>query len=311
MRFEGLRWMLLLGAALGASLAGSLAASEESLTVYVDRRSDPVVAGAATALRDAGRLMGGDKLLPQLSKVRCQLRLPARRVEELPGRQIWELARKSYLRIGWYYLCKKCERWHVDLAGGYALTEDGVAATCHHVLEQPPNYASGFIIAATDAGKVFAVTEILAANARSDVAIVRLAVDGPLTPLPLSEEARPGDTVYCFSDPMNYRGYFSRGIVNRFHREAPKRRAQDSGPAPPRPLGLHVSTDWAPGSSGAAILDEYGNAIGHVARILPIEEEPKRKASADKPNQRQDTGTLMVLHEAVPAQEVLGLIDRQ
>ena len=28
---------------------------------------------------------------------------------------------------------------------------------------------------------------------------------------------------------------------------------------------LHVTTDWAAGSSGAAVLDEYGNAIGHVA----------------------------------------------
>lgn len=296
---------------LGTALCASLAVAEESLTVYVDRRIDPIVASAASALRDAGRLTGGDKLLPQLSKARCVLRLPARRQEALSGRQIWDLARKSYLRIGWFYLCSKCERWHVDLAGGYALTEEGVAATCHHVLEQPPNYASGFIIAATDAGKVFPVSEILAANARSDVAIVRLAVDGPLTPLPLSDEARPGDTVYCFSDPMSYRGYFSRGIVNRFYRDAPKRRVQDSGPAPPQPLGLNVSTDWAPGSSGAAILDECGNAIGHVARILPVEEEARRKAPPGKPNQRQDTGTLMVLHEAVPAQEVLGLIERQ
>lgn len=296
---------------LAAAVCISTAVCEESLTVYVDRRGDPVVAKEAAALRDAGKLLAGDTMLSQISKARCQLKLTPVRQQKLSGRQIWELARKSYLRVGWFFLCKKCERWHVDLAGGYVIAEEGVAATCHHVLEKPPNFVSGFIIAATVGGKVLAVTGILAANARADVAIVKLAAEGPLTALPLSEDARPGDTVYCFSDPLSFRGYFSQGIVNRFYREAPKKRERNSAPAPAPPLSLNVSTDWAPGSSGAAILDECGNAIGHVARILPVEEEARKKTTAGKPDQHQDTGTLMVLHEAVPAQEVLGLIERR
>ena len=47
-------------------------------------------------------------------------------------------------------------------------------------------------------------------------------------------------------------------------------------------LRLNVSTDWAPGSSGAAVLDERGNVIGHVSTISPMSESAPR-ASAVQP----------------------------
>ena len=70
-----------------------------------------------------------------------------------------------------------------------------------------------------------------------------------------------GDSVWCLSDPRGERGYFSTGIVNRFV----ERTVGDA-----RGRRINVSTDWAPGSSGAAILDEAGNVIGHVATIRAL-----------------------------------------
>jgi hypothetical protein len=97
-------------------------------------------------------------------------------------------------------------------------------------------------------------------------------------------------------------GYFSSGIINRFY-------VRPGGSAAnPADKRLNVSTDWAPGSSGAAILDECANVIGHVARIKPL--------LGDKPGDEPDdhgdgaTPTLMTLHEAVPSGTVLKLIEK-
>jgi len=300
--------------ALELAMAFSLpAVAELPMQIYADRRADPVMMKTVTELRDAGKLLSSEVLLPQLKNAKCKLKLPALRTQKLAGRDLWASARQSYLRVGWYYQCSKCDRWHLDLAGGYAITADGAVATCYHVAETPDKFVKGNMIVATDDGRVFPVTAILAANAKSDSCILRVKADGPLTPLPLSETARPGDTVYCFSDPMSFRGYFSQGIVNRYYREMPRKRdARNGEKIEDQPLGLNVSTDWAPGSSGAAIIDECGNAIGHVARILPVEEEPRKKTTAsDGKTTQADTGTLMVIHNAVPSQEVLALIEKE
>lgn len=301
---------------LGLAFAlATMAHSEVPVQVYADPRNDPVVQKAATALRDEGKLLTSEVLLPQLKNAKCKLKLPSPRTQKLTGRDICESARQSYLRVGWFYLCSKCDRWHTNLAGGYVISADGAVATCHHVAETPEKFVSGHMIAATDDGRVFPVTEIIASNAKSDACILRVKSDQPLTPLPLSDAARPGDTVYCFSDPMGFRGYFSQGIVNRFYREQPRRRDAKKGETlANQPLGLNVSTDWAPGSSGAAILDECGNAIGHVARIMPVEEDPLKKKEKEKlkaAGESENLGTLMVIHDAVPAQEVLALIEKE
>lgn len=286
--------------------------SETADVIYTDRRTDPAIVKAAAELRDAGRLVDGNWILSSLDgKPKCKLNLPAERTQALKGREIWELARRSYLRVGWYYQCKRCDKWHLNLAGGYVITADGAAATCQHVLKPPGNFKNGHLIAATDDGKVIPVTDVLAASAKLDAAIIKLAAGWLLVPLPISDGALPGDTVYCFSDPMGFRGYFSQGMVNRYcryERKAGPKAADGQAAAEktePPPVTLNVSTDWAPGSSGAAVLDDRGNAIGHVSRILPVEQSPRKKTEAnDKP------GTLMVVHDAVPASAVLSLIER-
>jgi hypothetical protein len=133
----------------------------------------------------------------------------------------------------------------------------------------------------------------------------------------------PGDKVYCFSEPKGRRGYFSEGMVNRFTRhpfrnnmrlatpDTPVPKPDPTrGTPPPQPVStnpendpvwIQVSTSWAPGSSGSAVLDVHGNAIGHVSQIQTVYQDPSKPGA-------NASGTLMVLHDAIAASNVLKLI---
>ena len=225
--------------------------------------------------------------------------LPPASTIPLRGRQVAERANAAHVRIGWIYQCTKCSRWHTKLAGGYAIATD-VVATAFHVASAPTTMklGTGSPIIVLGETEVHPITAVLAADELTDAAIVRVS-DCKLSPLPLSGDARVGDTAYCFSDPRGVRNFFSTGIVNRFF-------SRTDGPAgDPRLERVNISTDWAPGSSGSAVLDECGNAIGHVARIQPLSTGKSNSDGHD-----DNPATVMTINEAVPAKNVLRLLEK-
>jgi hypothetical protein len=250
---------------------------------------------AAEKLYDSGKLIRETSLTNQLrSRKSCELKLGAPRTEKLAGRDLWAIARAAHLRVGWYYFSTRTEQWEVTLAAGYALTTDGAVATCFHVARLPENCKEAYLIAVGENGQAYPVTEILAANAEADACILRVEAKD-LKPIALNTNVFPGDHCVCYSDPLGERGYFSDGIVSRFL--ALRLR---NGKIIKSVTRLDVTTDWAPGSSGAAVLDDCGNAIGHVAMISNL---------TDRPASRRGGGsTLITIHEAVSAKDVLALI---
>ena len=62
-----------------------------------------------------------------------------------------------------------------------------------------------------------------------------------------------------------------------------------------------MSTDWAPGSSGSAVLDDCGNAIGHVVNISSTRDETAPKAQ----DAQTEKPAATVFHAAVSARDVL------
>jgi S1-C subfamily serine protease len=283
------------------AVIGSLRSEAQGIPVY---RADEEVSEDALLRKRAEELYSRGLSLPisiakeQLSRCSCQLSLPQPHDRPMEGRALWSAARKSFVRVGYYYHCKGCKRWRLDLSCGFFLTEDGAVATAYHVLVQNKAMGKGCLIVIDDEGIVYPVAEIAAANKTSDVCILRVKTTENTSPLPLNEDARPGDRVFCFSDPMGERSYFSAGMVNRLA-ELPK---QENGGAPP--LMLDVSTDWAPGSSGAAVIDECGNAIGLVSMILALQDDEKGLYSKGE----HSSATWMVVHEAVSARELKALI---
>ncbi|MCP5557357.1 MAG: trypsin-like peptidase domain-containing protein [Verrucomicrobiaceae bacterium] len=279
-----------------------------------DGVDDPKLLAAFQGLRKAGGLPSLEELRGQMTRTKCVLELPVASTTELPKRELWKRARAAHLRVGWAYLCTKCDEWHLDLAGGYAVAKNAVA-TCGHVVQEPRNMKVGSLVAAGDDGNVFAVTEVLAMNRALDSALLKVGVE-TLTPLPLSTDVVPGDAVYCFSDPMGRQGFFSEGIVNRFVRRPflrKKEAAEVVAASGVQPVFVQVNNDWAPGSSGSALIDAFGNAIGHVSEIESVLEDPRKRrpakgdAKANRPEPAR--GTLIIFHDAIGAANVLSLVE--
>jgi len=262
-----------------------------------DRAGEKVLRAAAEKLRAAGRLVRESVLTNQFNRKSCELVLAAPDRKPLASRELWSLARAAHLRVGWYFLCTECGKWHLNLGAGYALTHDGAVATCFHVVQPPKNLKEGYLIAADEAGTIYPATGILAANATADAAIIRIQSTN-LTALALNTEVYPGDRCVCFSDPLGENGYYSDGIVSRFLNP------RERGKGVKSVTRLNVTTDWAPGSSGSAVLDECGNAIGHVTSIATLTDHaPTRNKDAAAP-------TWITIHEAVSARDVLSLVHR-
>jgi len=275
----------------------------------------PLVA-KATALREAGKLMDVRQVAAALKSPKpTPLVLPAPSAQRMEPRAIAELGRKALVRIGWFYLEKGTKEWHVNLADGYAITADGAVATCHHcIAPEEQEMTEGFLIASDASGNVLPVTAVLAQDQEMDAAILRVE-GGKFTPLPLNDQTAPGEAVYVFSDPMCAVGYFTSGMLNRFFWLDGKASTNVASIEGARNLRIHVSADWAPGSSGAALMDACGNSIGHVSVIDPLvsddplpPEEKSEKTDKKSPKSPLPPATgnsvLMILHEAVSARGV-------
>jgi hypothetical protein len=303
---------------LGLSPAGALFAQAPGVAIEPpkDRDADAVLIQRARDLKDAGRLLLNlDETGQQLRTVsNACLALPSPRKRALKPAEVYQLARQSRLRIGWFYLCKKCDHWHFDGAGGYPITADGVLATCYHVVSvgnNRPNMREGYLVAADSNEKVYPVEKILAKSRTMDAVIVR-AAGLSLQPLPLGTNISPGDTVYCYSDPLSLKGVFTEGIVNRFFWESRSRGEKGSLDEIKR-LRMNVSCPWAPGSSGSAILDRSGNVVGHVSGWGVLQPEPEPPASSteesQKPAAKTQSGAApgFQYYEAIPALGVRSL----
>lgn len=218
--------------------------------------------------------------------------LPTPSVTPLKPSEVLARARKAMVRIGWHYLCKNCDNWHTSLAGGYAIAPD-LIATCEHVIKPPDSLREGVLVCVGHDGKLVPLLGVVGVHARLDAAVLRIGGSG-LTPLPLQPDGAPGDSAFLYSDPINVRGYFSTGIINRYfwQGDRPGNLTTLEGIAS---LRINLSTDWAPGSSGAPLLDAFGNVFGHVTTISPVS---------------QGQHPMFWTHEAVPARGILRLLGK-
>ncbi|HZR16979.1 MAG TPA: serine protease [Verrucomicrobiae bacterium] len=256
--------------------ASSLGAAQARFIVNDEAYSDKVS-------RAGERLIHEHKVL-SLEILRQQVTTRAAPVELLPAShekleptELYDRLLQSTLAVGTVYKCPDCGGWHFSGSSGFVLNERGIVCTCCHVLlEEDDKISESYLVASDSAGHVFPVKSVLSADTEADTCLLQIEASG-LKALPLRSGSRPGEGVYCLSNPGGYFFMFSEGMIARLNERSssePDEHGRVTG-APGRPvLLLNITAEFAPGSSGAAVVDTYGNVVGQVASIADAGESP-------------------------------------
>jgi S1-C subfamily serine protease len=168
------------------------------------------------------------------------------------------------------------------------LTEDGAFATGYHVVVQT-NYV--VLVVMTGDGRVAPVKEVLAANRRADVAILRAAGAGFST-VPLGSSALVGARVSVISHPEEHYFSLTEGLVSRYS-------VLDDGRRRRGLVAMEITADFARGSSGAPVFDECGAVVGVVSSTESVYSDVERGRRTD---------LQMVIKHCVPVRYLRDLI---
>ncbi len=255
--------------------AGALA--ETPRFVVDDDEYAEKVTEASTRLLQEGKLKSLDSLRGQVGEAGFPLKPIPLFHQKLVAPDLCDRLRQSTLAVGSFYKCPDCGEWHFNSSAGFVVGEGGVICTCCHVVQaEDEGVKESYLIAADDAGRVFPVQSVLASDTEADTCFVKIDAPG-LKPLPLRPGARAGERVYCLSHPGGYFFMFTQGLVARVNRkrnEVLDEHGQTNGLLTRPILFLNVTTEFAPGSSGAPVVDEAGNVVAQVASIAEAGEPP-------------------------------------
>lgn len=152
-----------------------------------------------------------------------------------------ERARSSVVVISHYGRDGKV----AGVGSGFILSEDGLIATCQHVIGEARPIK---VMLADD--REFAVTEVYASDRKLDLAIVRIAADGlPALPLGDSDLLKQGSSVVAIGNPQGLDLSIVRGVVSAI-------REFDNSPM------IQLAIPIEPGNSGGPLLDMSGRVHG-------------------------------------------------
>ncbi len=137
---------------------------------------------------------------------------------------------------------------------GFFISEDGIAVTNYHVIDG----TSSATITTTD-GSTYSVSHIIAYDETLDIAIIRVnqtAITGKTVSkfktvaLGDSDSVAAGETIYAIGSPKGLQNTLSNGIISN-----PKQVVDGD-------TLIQITAPISHGSSGGALVNEYGEAIG-------------------------------------------------
>ncbi len=240
------------------------------------------ITNACLQLYRTGKLKPLEALREQVSAKSVPCKLAPVSHEKLEPTELYERVREGTLTVGTFYKCAQCDQWHFNGSTGFAIGEGIVSTCCHVVVGEDPDVKEGYLVAADADGRVFPVLAVLAADEEADTCLLK--IDAPkLKPLALLADARPGERVYCLSHPAGYYYMFTEGLVARVNRrrnDVLDAHGEASGKLTRPLVFLNVTAEFAPGSSGAPLVDVYGNVVGQVASIAEAGESIDGDASS-------------------------------
>jgi len=151
------------------------------------------------------------------------------------------------------------EQWNTKQpsgnASGFFISADGLAVTNYHSID-----GSLYVMATTAAGEVYPVEEVIYYDTAIDIAVIRVSrtstkdtTTSAFACLELvgTDEIRNGDVVYAISNPLGLGLAISSGIIGSTAHDVERYQL---------PCVVN-SADISQGSSGGALLNEYGKVI--------------------------------------------------
>lgn len=308
-------WVFALATTTGFTQAPGVVIEE-----WMSRDENTALLEKALALQKTKKLTPGSQLKEQLKSPKpIVVHTKPPHTDTLDPTLLAQRAREIRLWIMILFICPKCTSWHLDdFAAAYAVAPD-VIATCEHAFAEAVKrhpkepLQESYLLVRDGQRRLFGVTGIIAVNSIMDAALLQVAPPH-LSPVPLNDQMAPGDRVFCYSDPLGQAGYFSDGILNRFY-WLPNRKGEPGSLEEISYLRVNFGTDWAPGSSGAPVLDQCGNVAGHVSSIHALS-----RPQAARPTTQEKTDEsgalplasfnppLITVHEGIPARGVLALL---
>ncbi len=134
---------------------------------------------------------------------------------------------------------------------GFLVAPQGLVVTSHHVLE---GAVRAEVVLHT--GEVYDVVSVAGADARRDLAILRIAGYGlPVVRLGDARRLQAGDPVVVIGSPLGLTNTVTHGLISA-SREFEGRRL------------LQISAPISSGSSGGPVFDETGRVVGVLAGFL-------------------------------------------
>jgi serine protease Do len=204
-----------------------------------------------------------------------------------------------------------------DFGSGVIIDENGLILTNHHVVER-----ADVLWVVLQTGKAVR-GEIWAADPRSDLAVVRIAVGG-LTPITVGDasQVKKGHFVLALGNPLamarDGRASASWGIIANIARRLPPPASNSAEEMTLHHNGTLFQTDARLnyGTSGGALLNLKGEMVGLVTALaavrgydqaagyaIPLDDTMKRILSVLREGREVEYGFLGVLPENVPQTE--------
>ena len=227
------------------------------------------ITNACVELHRSGKLRTLEILREQVSQRNFACKLAPASEDKLDPSDLYERVRQGTVTVGTFYKCAQCEQWHFNGSTGFAVGPGVVSTCCHVVTGEDPDVKEGYLVAADAEGHAYPVLAVLAADTDADTCLLK--IDAPkLKPLAMRPSVRPGERVYCLSHPGGYYYMFTEGLVSRVNRrrnDVLDARGESNGKLTRPLVFLNVTAEFAPGSSGAPLVDACGNVVGQVASI--------------------------------------------
>ncbi|MBI5233071.1 MAG: trypsin-like peptidase domain-containing protein, partial [Deltaproteobacteria bacterium] len=143
-----------------------------------------------------------------------------------------------------------------SLGSGFILNKEGYILTNNHVIE----HATEIIVTLSEGKKEYKA-EVIGADTKLDIALIKITTDGepPVTVLGDSDELKVGEWVLAIGNPFGLGGTVTAGIVSQ------KGRVIGAGP-----YDNFLQTDASinPGNSGGPLFNLSGEVIGINTAII-------------------------------------------